>query len=162
VQVKQTLDYAEFWDILETNLRERHDTRPTHTLAQFSRLRELVGEERVSLWGGYLDGRLIAGVVLFIPNKQATHAQYIASRAEFSRFCALNAVLSQIIKWSAENRFKYFNLGMATENAGRDMNEGLIHFKEGFGARGVLRETMALTLKPAAPVEQATRPARLP
>jgi len=56
-------------------------------------------------------------------------------------------VIDHIINWGTENKYSYFNLGTANEEAGRKINYGLFHFKEGFGGRGILRETMHLILK---------------
>lgn len=76
----------------------------------------------------------------------AIHAQYVASDSNYQDLRPLNAVIDEISDWGFKNSFSYFNLGTANESAGREINYGLFHFKEGFGGRGILRETMHLIL----------------
>ena len=146
IVVKITKDFPEFWKILGQNLSEKYSTKPTHTLEQFQLLESLVGDEKVKFFGAYLDGRLIAGIVLFVVNKQAVHAQYIAGLQEFQILRPVNLLIHRIAIWALENGFHYFNLGMSNQPDGSGINLGLSKFKEGFGGRSVLRETMRLVL----------------
>jgi hypothetical protein len=146
VVVEETGDYAEFWRILEENLRARHGTAPTHSLEAMQSLRALVSPDAIRLFAAFHEGRMIAGMVLFVPNARAVHAQYIASRSDALHLCPVNAVIAHVATWAAARGFHHFNLGMSTEDAGRTANWGLFAFKEGFGGRGVLRETMSFDL----------------
>lgn len=146
VIVRETTDFDAFWRILEQNLETQHNTRPTHALADILRLRDLVGADRVRLFAGYLDDTMLAGAVLFVANSRAVHAQYLGSLREHAPLCPLNALVAELIAWASEQGYHYLNLGMSTEDEGRRINTGLFDFKEGFGGRGVLRETMELTL----------------
>jgi Acetyltransferase (GNAT) domain len=147
VEVKETEDYAGFWEMLTRNLAEKHGSRPVHTLEQFEQLRNLSGHDKVKLMGGFIEGKLVCGVLLFVCAPMVLHAQYIASDNAYQDVRPLNAVIDFIIKWGHSNGFSYFNLGTANEEAGRKINYGLFHFKEGFGGRGILRETMHLIIK---------------
>jgi hypothetical protein len=146
VVVEESEAYAEFWPMLEENLRARHEARPTHSLAAFERLRTLVGGAAVRLVLARHEGRAVAGAVVLVANARALHVQYIASRPEALHLCPVNAVLHHLVEMAAEGGYQYLNLGMSTEDAGRRPNLGLFAFKEGFGGRGVLRETLALDL----------------
>lgn len=147
VNVKETNDYAAFWEMLTQNLLEKHGSKPVHNLEQFQKLVSLSGEDKVKLMGGFIDDKMVCGVLLFVCAPMALHAQYIASDNNYQEIRPLNAVIDHIIQWGRENGFAYFNLGTANEEAGRKINYGLFHFKEGFGGRGVLRETMHLIIK---------------
>jgi len=147
VEVKETEDYERFWEMLTQNLLEKHGNKPVHSLEQFQLLVKLSGQDKVKLMGGFIDGKLVCGVLLFVCAPMAVHAQYIASDNQYQDIRPLNAVIDHIIKWGFENRYSYFNLGTANEAAGTKINYGLFHFKEGFGGRGILRETMHLILK---------------
>jgi lipid II:glycine glycyltransferase (peptidoglycan interpeptide bridge formation enzyme) len=146
IEVKVTRDFAEYWNILSENLSERHEAKPTHTLEQFELLEGLVGDEKIKLFGAYLEDKLIAGIVLFVTNKQAVHAQYIAGLREFQNLRPINLLIHQISVWAIKNNFQYFNLGTPTNLDGSGVNAGLCKFKESFGGRSVLRETMHLVL----------------
>ncbi|GLC27488.1 GNAT family N-acetyltransferase [Roseisolibacter agri] len=146
VVVEASDDYAAFWPMLEENLRARHEAQPTHSLEAFARLRACVGPDAVRLVLAQHDGRVIAGAVVLVANARALHVQYIASRADALHLCPVNAVLHHLVEMAAAGGYHYLNLGMSTEDAGRRPNLGLFAFKEGFGGRGVLRETLALDL----------------
>lgn len=146
-QVRVCENYIEFWELLVTNLSQKHSSKPTHSIDEFLYLRELVGHDKIHLFGGFTDGKLICGVIVFLFSPIAIHAQYIASDIHYQEIRPLNAVIDYIISWGKERSYNYLNLGMGNEECGKIINFGLFHFKEGFGARGVLRETMHLSLK---------------
>ena len=145
VGVNHSEKYDEFWSILTANLFQKHGLKPVHTLEQILHLRSLVGNEKVQLVVAESENKVIAGIVLFVFDT-AVHAQYIASDNSFQDLRPLNAVIDYIIEWSKKSGYKYFNFGTANENEGKTINQGLFKFKEGFGGRGVLRETMILEL----------------
>ncbi len=146
VVVKEVEDYEAFWNMLTNNLLQKHNTHPTHNLQQFMNLKSLVGSDKIKLFGGFVEDNFVCGVIIFVCNSMALHAQYIASDLNYQEKRPLNAVIDHIIKWGVVNGFQYLNLGTANENCGREINYGLFHFKEGFGGRGILRETMHLNL----------------
>jgi lipid II:glycine glycyltransferase (peptidoglycan interpeptide bridge formation enzyme) len=105
-----------------------------------------VGPDDVRLFAATHDGRMVAGMIVFVTGREALHAQYIASREDARHLCPVNAVIHHVMTWGGTRGRRYLNLGLSTEEAGRKVNTGLVAFKEGFGARSVLRETMMLTV----------------
>lgn len=146
VQVSESDDYKTFWYLLEQNLLEKHGTKPVHSLDGFNILKSNVGDDKIKLFAGFVDNKMVCGVVTFLFRNTAIHAQYIGSDSACQDIRPLNAVIDYIIEWGHREKFEYFNLGTANEQGGRVINNGLFHFKEGFGGRGTLRETMSLTL----------------
>src|SRR5205085_8868526 len=145
--VEESTEYEKYWSILEKNLADKHDTKPTHNFDDFSALLKNIGPGKIKLFVAKLNGEIIAGILVFLVNKKAMHAQYIASDVEFQEYRPLNVVIDHIIEYGCQHNYSYFNLGMANEENGKAINAGLFRFKEGFGGRGVLRETMHLQLK---------------
>lgn len=142
---KSSLDLLpSFWEILETNLALKFNKKPVHNLNEIQTLISNTGDN-IHFFGAYIDNKLVAGCLIFKINNLALHAQYIAQDDNYQEFRPINAVLDYIIQWGKENGFSYFNLGTANEG-GKIINEGLFHFKESFGGRGVLRETHHLIL----------------
>jgi hypothetical protein len=141
IMVKISTDYAAFWRILTANLRDKHQVNPVHSLAQMQKLIELTGNA-ITLFGCYLQGELIGGVLLFVANERVVHAQYIASDRRFQQHRAVDALIDHIAGWAKNQGFRYFNLGMANEPGGKLVNESLFRFKEGFGALGTSRDTV--------------------
>jgi hypothetical protein len=142
LQLRQSEDFASFWAMLEANLLAKHGTKPVHNLDDFLQLRQLVGAQNIRLFAAYIGEEMACGVLVFLFGKKAIHAQYIASDAQYQELRLLNAVIDDVIAWGQSEKYNYFNLGTANEAQGREINFGLFHFKEGFGGRGVLRETM--------------------
>lgn len=145
VSVKFSYDYATYWEMLTKNLLAKHTVQPVHNIQQFMVLYNLVGQDCIKLVTAQIEGKIIGGIVLFV-TPIGLHAQYIASDSDFQELRPVNAVIDFIIDWGIENKFSYFNLGSGNEDGGRKINAGLFSFKEGFGGRGVLRETMSLIL----------------
>jgi hypothetical protein len=133
VRIHQTDDFASFWTILESSLASRHRTRPVHSLERINLLREKVGHDKVVLFGAFHSKKMIGGMVVFRPNSLVAHAQYIANLAEYSNLCTEGC--------------RFLNLGTGNEDGGKTINLGLFDFKESFGGRGVLRESMHLNLE---------------
>lgn len=145
VIVKESDDFVIFWDILEYNLKERHNTIPTHT---YSEMLDLIQRypDQIKLFSSFYEGEMIAGVLVFILNSRVINCFYICHRDEFKHVRPLNLVFSHLITWGMKEGFHYIDWGISTENKGKMVNNGLVKFKEGFGGRGVLRETYRLTL----------------
>lgn len=144
VEVRLSEDFKAFWELLEKRLGERHGTKPVHDYAAICRLRENVGKENVLLFGAYYNDQLIGGNVVFSFKNNVLHGQYNASDWEFQNLMPLYGVVDYIIEWGKERGFKYFNMGTSNEEEGTKINNGLLSYKESFGGRSFLRETMML------------------
>jgi hypothetical protein len=144
--VEQSDKWDEYWSILEDNLQSKHGLKPTHSRVEIKKLIGHVGHDRIKLFLAFKEERIAAGILAFIANRQVIHAQYIGSVNALQEFRPLNGVIDHIVKWGCDNGFQYFNLGTSNFNAGLGFNEGLFRFKEGFGARHLVRETMVLKL----------------
>ena len=139
VVVSLDIDLEEYYELLCDNLNYKHRTTPTHTLDELLKLKELFPKD-IFLWGAYMNGKLAAGTVVFKGNAVACHTFYIAQNYDFQRFRPLNAVFDALIVDLVEQGYRYLNFGISTEAAGTAINSGLFRFKEGFGARGVVRK----------------------
>ena len=137
VRVEPCEDYAGFWRILEWNLSTVHQARPVHSVDEIRRLHARF-PENIKLYAAFLDTEIIAGTIIY-ETDTAAHAQYIASSEVGRSSRALDLVFHHLL--SAVYREKaYFDFGSSTENGGRDLNTGLVEFKEGFGARAVVHD----------------------
>lgn len=125
--------WAEFWQILSGRLQERYDARPVHTLDEILLLHSRFPEQ-IRLFTATLEGRIIAGVVIYDCGT-AVHSQYCASTDEGRRLRALPLLYRHILDACAVSRF--FDFGTSNEDGGRILNEGLIRQKCGFGGRAV-------------------------
>ena len=143
--VMEDNNWEKYWQILEHVLKERHSVSPTHSLEEIVRIRNRF-PDRIKLVTGYVNGDLAAGIVFFVCNDKALHTFYFAQEYRYQKDRVLNLILYKIMKWGQEHGASYLNLGISTEDSGNSINWGLFRFKEGFGARGVVRRYYVLRL----------------
>lgn len=142
VAVGESDNWAGFWNILAALLMERHNARPVHTLAEIQLLHSRF-PDNIRLFTATLDGRIVAGVVIYASDTCA-HSQYAATTAEGRALRALPLLYSHIMERYAALR--YFDFGTSNEDGGRILNTGLIRQKCGFGARAVIYPTFTQQL----------------
>lgn len=138
VSVRRCDAYEDFYKILQQNLKMRHNVRPTHTVDELLSLKRLF-PEHVHLVAAFAEGKMIAGVVLFYCNRRTNLAFYISHNEEYQQYRPVNLLFYQIFQESIREGFRWFDFGIFTVNMAP--NWGLGHFKEGFGAQGVFRDT---------------------
>lgn len=142
LEIKKSCDFKTFMAIVEDNLRKRYGVKPTHTADEISLLAKKF-PENIKLFSVYKDSAMIAGTIIYESNKNVAHAQYIAANDEGKKLYALDLLFDFLINNYYREK-KYFDFGISTEKEGRFLNEGLITFKEEFGARAVVYDTYEL------------------
>jgi len=143
VEVRESDKFDEFYNILQNNLKIRHNVTPTHTLDELWKLKKLFPDE-IKLFGAFLGDKMVAGVVNFICTKDVVLAFYISHDEEYQETRALNLLFYSIFDWAIKNEFKVFDFGIFTVN--EEPNFGLARFKENFGASGMFRDTFEIIL----------------
>ncbi len=141
VEVRESDKFDEFYNILQNNLKIRHNVTPTHTIDELLKLKELF-PNKVQLFGAFLKNKMIAGVVNFICTKDVVLAFYISHDEEYQETRALNLLFYSIFDWAIKNKLKVFDFGIFTVN--EEPNFGLARFKENFGASGMFRDTFEI------------------
>lgn len=144
VTVAPSDDWAAYWNILGAVLLERHGLSPVHTLDEIQLLHSRF-PENISLWGAFVEDRMVAGTVLF-DSDMVTHAQYIASSDEGRRTKALPALFHTVIAHAQNAGKRYFDFGVSTEDGGAYLNKGLMSQKSRLGGRAVVYPTLELDL----------------
>ncbi|WP_278361723.1 GNAT family N-acetyltransferase [Stutzerimonas kunmingensis] len=139
--VRECLDWQAFWQILEANLAERHFVQPAHSQSEIVLLASRF-PKAIRLFGCFREEQLMAGAVIY-DSGQVAHAQYIASTFEGRKYGALDILFSALLETNFANH-SWFDFGISSEQQGWRLNEGLISFKEGFGARTIVHEFYCL------------------
>ena len=135
----------EYWAVLETVLREAHNTKPVHTSDEMSLLMGRFPRQIRLFVVKNAEARVVAGTVVFETNTVA-HIQYIASSAEGKKYGALDLLMRHLCGERYKDK-EFIDFGISTENGGRYLNEGLIFQKEGFGGRSVCYDTYKVELQ---------------
>jgi hypothetical protein len=130
--------WEEFYSLLEKNLGMRHGVKPTHTLDELLKLRDLF-PDKILLLSSFYEDVMIAGVTIFVCNPESLLAFYISHINDYQHLRPLNILFYELFKWGIENHYRLMDFGTFTLNM--EPIFGLGNFKEGFGAGGVFRTT---------------------
>lgn len=142
-RVQMNDNYEEFYPILIEN-KAKHNVKPTHTLEDLLKLRELF-PEHLKLLMVYLNDIPIAGSSLFICNEQVSLCFYNMLKYEFEHLKPIHRIMYEVVKWSTENGYKYVDIGVSQDTKAENPmtpSMGLIDFKEKFDAKTIMRNTL--------------------
>lgn len=136
--IKEVDNFDSFWnDILKVNLQEKHQAKPVHSLEEISLLKAKF-PKNIRQFNVYKNDTIVAGTTIF-ETKTVAHSQYISGNKDKNILGSLDLLHMYLI----ENIFKdklYFDFGISNESQGKQVNEGLQYWKEGFGARTIAQD----------------------
>ncbi len=121
----------EFWPVLESNLKEQHQTTPIHTIDEIKYLQDKFSSRiYVNAVRNNITNKIDAGSVLF-DNGDVLKMQYIATSAKGRKNRAIHALYYLIIdKFKTSKEF----IDMGTCMTDDDVNLSLLYLKQRFGA----------------------------
>ncbi len=134
ITIRMTDDYESFWQILNTNLKNKYGVAPVHTLDEIKLLQTRF-PKNIKLYLAYKNEEVLGGTVLYL-TKQVVHTQYISANLEGKELGVLDLLFDYLINHEYTN-FPIWDFGQSTEDMGHILNESLIFQKEGFGGRGM-------------------------
>jgi len=141
--VEESGDFAAYWHVLTENLQSKYGCGPVHSVEEITLLAGRF-PQRIRLTICRDGARVLAGVVVFASDRVA-HLQYIGSSAEGRERGALDATVDWLLEaWRGK---RYFDFGAATEEEGRSLNNGLLEFKESWGARTIVHDFYTLDIR---------------
>lgn len=135
-------DYGSFYPILLNN-KARHGVKPTHTLEELLRLKQLLPEDLV-LFLVYKGSKPIAGSLMFSCNKQVALCFYNMLLYDYEEYNPIHIVMYEVTKWATEKGFSWIDIGVSQDTKAENPmtpSMNLIKFKEKFNSHGILRST---------------------
>jgi hypothetical protein len=139
---KEVNDFEAFWtSILEPNLQDKFGVKPVHSLGEIRSLKEKF-PKNIRQFNVYKNEVIVAGTTIFETEKVA-HCQYISANHEKNELGSLD-FLHYNLMTNVFNSKAYYDFGISNENNGRNLNKGLLFWKEGFGARTVTQDVYAI------------------
>lgn len=131
-------DFKEFWNnILIPNLKKKHDTNPVHTLKEIEFLSSKF-KNHITQFNVVKEDSVVAGATIFESEKVA-HVQYISADTNKQQLGSLDFLFHELITKRYAHK-KYLDFGISNENEGKNINEGLLYWKECFGARSIVHQ----------------------
>ena len=143
IRVERNSCLADFWKILEENLKQRFDTSPVHTLQEMELLKSRF-PDKIIQYNAYQGNEIVGGITFYVMNN-VLHGQYSATNETGKRTGAMEAIYEQVMFHDFKD-IRYLDFGTSNEDGGRILNEGLIDHKEGYGGRTVMYDTYEWTL----------------
>lgn len=134
VIIEPSDDYPAFWRIITANLDNRYGAKPVHSLSEIELLHSRF-PENIRLYSASLDGRMVAGAVMY-EEGDWVHAQYSSADETGFAIGAMNYLFYHLITEEYKGK-SCFDFGTSNEKDGQYLNANLIETKTGLGARGV-------------------------
>jgi hypothetical protein len=135
IKIEEDCSFENFWtDILAPNLQHRFNRAPVHSLEEIKLLKSRF-PDNIKLFTANMDEDVVAGALLFI-EKNTIHCQYISSNDKGRRSGALNYLFCNLTDHLLPGH-RFFDFGIVNEYEGRELNRGLLFWKESFGGRAV-------------------------
>lgn len=115
ITIRQSSDLRTFWEILDTNLRNKYGVKPVHTLSEIKLLQARF-PQNIKLYLAYKDDVALGGTLLYI-TKPVVHTQYISANIEGKELGVLDLLFDFLINHEYTN-YPYFDFGQSTEQMG--------------------------------------------
>jgi hypothetical protein len=133
ISALETDDFSQFWnEILTPNLEARYCVRPIHTLQEIQQL-DQDNPGKIRQFCAYYDNRIMAGCTVFETDHVA-HIQYFSGCGEGRRNGSLDFLVNYLLTDIYQEK-KYLDFGNSNRCGWKNVNNGLLDWKEGFGAR---------------------------
>lgn len=145
-EITNKKEISKFHNLLGENLN-RHNAKPIHSVGELLDLKDRFKESSViKFYCCYKDDKMIGGAMTW-QYRDLLHLQNIAIDYNYQSLRPANVINDYLINLCLTNsRIRYFSFGSSTEDDGQKLNFGLARFKEGFGARGFLKNNYSKEL----------------
>jgi len=145
LSVKEVDSFEEFWNtILNANLQNKHQAKPVHTLEEMSLLKKKF-PKNIRQFNVYKNDDIVAGTTIF-ETESVAHSQYISGNSDKNTLGSLDFLHTYLLEKVFMDK-EYFDFGISNENSGKNVNEGLQYWKEGFGARTITQDFYSVSTK---------------
>lgn len=138
VEIKPFDGYEEFMRMVSQRLEEKYALKVVHTAEE---VRLLAGRfpDAIRLFGAFLAGKLVAGVLVY-ESRMVAHIQYLSSNEEGRRLRAQDLLITHLLTGPYQKTW-WFDFGISTEDGGAVFNENLFKQKEEYGAYALCYDT---------------------
>ncbi|WP_365336699.1 GNAT family N-acetyltransferase [uncultured Lacinutrix sp.] len=145
LEIKEDENFKAFWeDVLKPNLQEKYNKKPVHSLEEIIQLQHKF-PKNIRQFNVYYKNEIVAGTTIF-ETKNVAHAQYISAKENKQELGSLDFLFNHLINTTFKNK-KYFDFGISNENNGKKLNQGLLYWKESFGARTITQQFYSISTK---------------
>ncbi len=147
VRVEINDRYDQFYPILLKN-KAKHEVKPTHSLEELLKLKELL-PENIKLFMVYYKDVPIAGSLMFFVNRTCALCFYNMLDYNYEYLKPIHRIMYEVVNYSTDNNYSYVDIGVSQDTKAENPmtpSLGLIDFKEKFDAKTVMRNTLSIKL----------------
>lgn len=138
LEIREDNNLELFWNqILIPNLKKKHDIAPVHSLEEIVSLQALF-PKNIRHFNVYHQGEIVAGSTIFVTDRVA-HPQYISGNDQKNALGSLDFLYQHLIN-EVFKEMDFFDFGTSNEFNGTKVNEGLLFWKESFGAHTIVQD----------------------
>ena len=143
--IKEELNFELFWnEILIPNLSKKHNAKPVHSLEEIINLQKKF-PENIRHFNVYFNGEIMAGTTVFVTDNVA-HPQYISGNEKKNELGSIDYLYNHLIKKVFPEKC-FFDFGPSHEENGKKINQGILFWKESFGAKTTVQDYYVLETK---------------
>ena len=143
--IKEELNFELFWnEILIPNLDKKHRAKPVHSFEELIKLQKLF-PENIRHFNIFDKGKIVAGTTIFI-SENVAHPQYISGNNQKNELGSLDYLYDYLINVVFKDK-KFFDFGPSHEQNGFKINEGILFWKESFGAKTTVQDSYEIETK---------------
>ena len=143
--IKEELNFELFWnEILIPNLDKKHKAKPVHSIQEITKLQNTF-PDNIRHFNVYNGNNIVAGTTIFI-SEYVAHPQYISGNTQKNELGSLDYLYDYLIKVVFKDK-KYFDFGPSHEQNGLKINEGILFWKESFGAKTTVQDYYEIETK---------------
>ena len=136
--IKEELDFKLFWEeVLEPNLDKKYKAKPVHSIAEIEMLQRKF-PNNIRHFNVYQDDKIVAGTTIFV-SENVAHPQYVSGMGNKNELGSLDFLYHYLIT-SVFMGKRFFDFGISNEDQGKKLNEGLVFWKESFGASIIVHD----------------------
>ena len=144
LKVVEDDDFSLFWNkILKPNLKETFNVAPVHSHEEITTLKQRF-PNNIKQFNVFDETQILAGCTVFETNRVA-HLQYISTNKDIKKG-ALDYLIHKLITDIYKDKV-YFDFGISNENEGKNINLGLLNWKQSFGASAVVHDFYEIDIK---------------
>lgn len=137
LKIVEEANFELFWnELLLPNLLNKHSSKPVHTAEEMAYLQQKF-PDKIKHYNVYHNNRIVAGTTMFVTDSVA-HPQYVSGQEDKNTLGSLDYLYDFLISEFSDR--DYFDFGPSTEEQGRKLKEGIIFWKESYGARTVIQD----------------------
>jgi lipid II:glycine glycyltransferase (peptidoglycan interpeptide bridge formation enzyme) len=127
-----------FWEeVLEPNLDKKHQAKPVHTVVEIEMLQQKF-PDNIRHFNVYHKDKIVAGTTIFI-SENVAHPQYVSGMSNKNELGTLDFLYYHLITSVFKDK-RFFDFGISNEEQGKKLNEGLVFWKESFGASIIIQD----------------------